>query len=255
MQLGFFVLAFVFTTTPLWSETIEHAGTTYWVQRVDPAKDRLELFLAERAGEPNTFPKLEAHLAAEGKRLRFAMNSGIFERTFLPSGLHIAEGKTIVPLNLQDYAKREEGDLTPNFFLKPNGVFFLRGNGNAAIAESARYARSGEKPVLATQSGPLLVEAGAIHPALEANSTSQRYRNGVGVTKGGQVVFVCSVLEGEKGVSNLYRFAELFRDRLSCPDALYLDGQISDIYIRDLTGPIEQTNSFAGILAITEPMP
>jgi|GEM_PF-2555581 len=55
--------------------------------------------------------------------------------------------------------------------------------------------------------------------------------------------------------SNLYRFAGLFRDRLSCPDALYLDGQISEIYVRDLTGPIEQTNSFAGILAITEPLP
>ena len=56
-------------------------------------------------------------------------------------------------------------------------------------------------------------------------------------------------------MSNLYHFAELFRDRLECPDALYLDGDISYVYIRDLTGPIEQTNFFAGILAITEPVP
>lgn len=246
---------FLSASTALRSETIEHAGTTYWVQRVDPAMDQLELFLAETAGEPNTFPKLEARLAAQGKRLRFALNSGIFEGNFLPSGLHIAEGKTIVPLNLQDYIKKSEGDLTPNFYLKPNGVFFLRENGSAAIAESAHYATLGEKPVLATQSGPLLVQGGTIHPVLQANSTSQRYRNGVGVTKDGQVVLVCSVLEREKGMSNLYHFAELFRDRLACPDALYLDGDISYVYIRDLTGPLEQTNFFAGILAITEPLP
>jgi uncharacterized protein YigE (DUF2233 family) len=255
-HLTLFGLAVLFSAdTSLRSETIEHAGTTYWVQRVDPAKDNLELFLAEKAAEPNTFPKLEARLAAQGKRLRFALNSGIFEGNFLPTGLHIAEGKTIVPLNLQDYVKKGEGDLTPNFYLKPNGVFFLRENGTAAIAESTRYATLGEKPVLATQSGPLLVQGGAIHPVLQANSTSERYRNGVGVTKEGQVVLVCSRLEREKGMSNLYRFAELFRDRLACPDALYLDGDISYVYIRDLTGPIEETNFFAGILALTEPQP
>ena len=75
------------------------------------------------------------------------------------------------------------------------------------------------------------------------------------MTTDGKVVFVCSVLERDKGMSNLYRFAELFRARLDCPDALYLDGDISYVHIRDLTGPIEETNWFAGILAITEPIP
>ena len=87
---------------------------------------------------------------------------------------------------------------------------------------------------------------------LQPASTSKRYRNGVGVTKEGQVVFACSVLEIDKGMSNLYRFAELFRDRLACPDALYLDGDISYVHIRGLTGPIEESNWFAGILAVTE---
>lgn len=254
-HLTLFTLATTIWHGTLRSETIEHAGTRYWIQRVDPLKETLELHLSEKAGEPNTFPKLEARLAAQGRRLRFAMNSGIFEGNFMPSGLHIAGGKTITPLNLQDYVKKSEGDLTPNFFLKPNGVFFIRGNGTAAIAESARYAALGEKPVLATQSGPLLVQSGTIHPVLQRDSTSKRYRNGVGVTKSGGVVLVCSVLEREIGMSNLYHFAELFRDRLDCPDALYLDGDISYVYIRDLTGPIEQTNFFAGIVAITEPIP
>lgn len=254
-HLTLFILATTILHGALRSETIEHAGTRYWIQRVDPGKDKLELHLSAKPGEPNTFPKLEARLAAQGRRLRFAMNSGIFEGNFMPSGLHIAGGTIITPLNLQDYVKTSEGDLTPNFFLKPNGVFFIRGNGTAAIAESARYATLGEKPVLATQSGPLLVQAGTIHPVLQRDSTSKRYRNGVGVTRSGGVVLVCSVLERETGMSNLYHFAELFRDRLDCPDALYLDGDISYVYIRDLTGPIEQTNFFAGILAITEPIP
>ncbi len=241
-------------TAPLHSETIEHGGATFWVHRVDPKAVKIELHLPEKAGEPNTFPKLAARLEAQGRRLVFAMNSGIFEGNFRPTGLHIAEGRTVTKLNLDDFVKRSEGELTPNFFLKPNGVFFLRADGSAAVHESSRYAKSGESPVLATQSGPLLVEVGRIHPALGPDSTSKRYRNGVGVTKDGQVVFVCSVLERDKGMSNLYRFAELFRDRLACPDALYLDGDISYIHLRGLTGSVEETNRFAGILAITEPV-
>jgi uncharacterized protein YigE (DUF2233 family) len=48
----------------------------------------------------------------------------------------------------------------------------------------------------------------------------------------------------------LYGFAELFRDKLGCPSALYLDGDISHIYIRDVTGELPDTNWFSGILAI-----
>ena len=87
-----FNLLFVFLVGGLHAETIDHAGTSYWIQRVDPKTVKIELFLPEKAGEPNTFPKLEARLAAQGRRLRFAMNSGIYEGTFLPTGLHIAEG-------------------------------------------------------------------------------------------------------------------------------------------------------------------
>ncbi len=237
------------------AETMEHAGTTYWIYRVTPGREKIELHLSEKEGVPNTFPKLETRLQGQGRRLKFAINSGIFEGTFRASGLHIAEGKTITGLNLDDFVKRSEGELTPNFFLKPNGVFFIRNDGSAAVIESHRYATLGEKPVLATQSGPLLVAEGKIHPILTPDSTSERYRNGVGVTKDGAIIFACSVLERDKGMSNLYRFAEFFRDKLGCPNTLYLDGDISYVFIRDVTGPIEETNWFAGILAITEPLP
>jgi uncharacterized protein YigE (DUF2233 family) len=234
------------------AETIDHGGAGFWIYRVDPKAVKIELFLPEKAGEPNTFPKLEAQLAAKGRRLVFAMNSGIYEGNFRPTGLHVSDGVEITPLNLKDFVKRTPEEPVHNFFLKPNGVFFLRRDGSAAVVESARYATLGEAPLLATQSGPLLVEGGRIHPVLQPASTSKRSRNGVGVTKEGQVVFACSVLERDKGMSNLYRFAELFRDRLACPDALYLDGAISCIHLRGLTGPVKESNWFAGILAVTE---
>ncbi len=247
-------LALLFLSGPVVrsGDTVAHGGAEFWVHRIDPKTVKIELHLPEKAGEPNTFPKLAARLEARGRRLVFAMNAGIFEGNFRPTGLHISEGRTETKLNLDGFVETREGELTPNFFLKPNGVFYLRPDGSAAIAESHRYATLGERPVLATQSGPLLVQAGAVHPALQPGSTSRRYRNGVGVTSDGTVVFACSVLEPERGVSNLHHFAPLFRDRLGCPDALYLDGGISYVHLRGKTGPVEETNWFAGILAITE---
>lgn len=245
----------LFSFLPLHAETVQHRGTTFHVYRVTPETETVELFLAERKGEPNTFPKLEARLKKQGLRLKFAMNSGIFEGNFLPTGLHISEGKTVIKLNLDDFIKEHEGQLTPNFFLKPNGVFFIRQDGTAAVLESHAYAEANENPSLATQSGPLLVHSGRIHPVLSPDSESKRLRNGVGVDKDGRIVFVSSLYHRDKGGSNLYNFAEFFRDHLGCPSALYLDGDISYVYIRGKTGPIEESNWFAGILAITEPAP
>ena len=241
--------------TPLHAEPVQHRGTHFHVYRVDPDKEVVQLFLAEKPGKPNTFPKLEKRLERDRKRLTFAMNAGIFEGNFLPTGLHVSEGKTITKLNLYDFVKEREGQLTPNFFLKPNGVFFIRWDGTAGVLESSNFAAANEKVQLATQSGPLLVQSGEIHPAFSPDSESRKRRNGVGVDQDGSIIFVCSVYEQGKGHTNFYHFAEFFRDTLNCPNALYLDGVISDVYIRGETGPIEETNQFAGILAINEPAP
>jgi uncharacterized protein YigE (DUF2233 family) len=236
------------------AETLDHKGTSYWIYRLKGKEAKLELHLSAKAGEPHRFPDLAERVAAQGLRLTFALNSGIFEPGFLPSGLHISEGKTIVPLNLDTFVKTSDADVTPNFFLKPNGVFFLRHDGTAAVVETSRYATLGERPRLATQSGPLLVAGGQLHPAFNADSTSKRYRNGVGVTASGEVIFACSILDRELGLANLHSFATLFRDALECPDALYLDGDISYIFIEGQTEPIRETNWFGGIFAITEPL-
>ena len=115
-----------------------------------------------------------------------------------------------------------------NFFLKPNGVFAVTEQG-ARIVESSRYEHLGEKVRLATQSGPLLVLNGILHPAFRHGSGNKLVRNGVGVRTAQQVCFVIS-----EAPVNFDEFARLFRDELKCPDALFLDGTVSSLHSETL---------------------
>lgn len=188
--------------------------------RVDARTERIELFLRDDAGRTfKRFDRLKSWLASRNERLRFAMNAGMFHPDLSPVGLLVLSGQQVSPLNLSDG--------TGNFFLKPNGVFFVSESG-PGIVESSEYPALAQGVRLATQSGPLLVRNGALHPAINATSTSRLLRNGVG-TSGDTIMFVIS----EQPV-NLYEFAIYFRDELHCSDALYLDGVVSSLYSTDL---------------------
>jgi uncharacterized protein YigE (DUF2233 family) len=188
--------------------------------RVDARTERLELFLRDDAGHPfKRFERLRSWLAGRNKRLRFAMNAGMFQPDLSPLGLLVQDGRQLSPLNLSDG--------TGNFFLKPNGVFFVSESG-PRIVESSEYPALAQGVSLATQSGPLLVRNGTLHPAINAASPSRLLRNGVGIS-GDTVMFVIS----EQPV-NFYEIATYFRDELHCPDALYLDGVVSSLYSTDL---------------------
>lgn len=254
--LTLFITLFVFGLSASVSraETIEHRNAKFTVYRFDPRAEKLELFLRNDQNQSIlTFRNLEKYLNAKGRRLKLAVNSGIYEPGFIPSGLHISEGRTLVKLNLKTVPAHVSPK--PNFYLQPNGVFFIRSDGTAAVLASRQFSGSGEKPLLATQSGPLLVANGRIHPIFEKNSTSRLLRNGIGVDRKGRVVIACSHrLPNTPGRINLHGFAELFRDKLTCPNALYLDGDISDIFLRGESRTIPVTTAFAGILAITEPI-
>ncbi len=78
-----------------------------------------------------------------------------------------------------------------NFHLLPNGVFYIQ-PGHAGILESKAFLASGIKPFYATQSGPMLVIDGKLHPSFLADSTSLKTRNGVGVSADGKVIFALS---------------------------------------------------------------
>jgi uncharacterized protein YigE (DUF2233 family) len=109
--------------------------------------------------------------------------------------------------------------------MKPNGVFYADRNGDAGVMESTAFAASGIQPVLATQSGPMLVIDGQIHPRFEPDGTSRYIRNGVGADGGKRAVFAIS-----RQPVSLGSFARLFRDALGVRNALFFDGAISALH-------------------------
>jgi uncharacterized protein YigE (DUF2233 family) len=200
---------------------VEHLGKKHTVCTVDPARERLELFLKDDRGAVlHTFAAVEARLGGQGKRLIFGM-TGMFDvGNGEPVGLCVVEGREIAPLN----TKAGEG----NFFLKPNGVFAVTDAG-AVVVEAARWPAVGGKVRLATQSGPMLVIEGALHPAFRAESVSRLFRNGVGIGPDRKVLFVIS-----NEPVNFHEFATLFRDALRCRNALFLDGTLSSLHALEL---------------------
>lgn len=202
------------------SEPAAVATGRFTTVRVDVRAERLELFLRDETGRTfKRFDRLAAWLAGRNQHLRFAMNAGMFQPDFSPVGLFVENGREISPLNVANGPG--------NFFLKPNGVFFVSGSG-PRIVETSEYPALAHDVRLATQSGPLLLRNGVVNSAFDAGSTSRLIRNGVGILNGA-VVFVIS----EQPV-NFYEFAVFFRDELQCQDALYFDGVVSSIYSEDL---------------------
>ena len=199
--------------------TIE--GKKVTVCHVDLQKESLAIFLRDDAGKPlKSFEGIEHWLEPQGKRLLFGMNAGMYRGDFSPVGLCVSKGVTLNPLNLDN----GEG----NFFLKPNGVFLISDLGARVIA-SQEYPALKEKVLLATQSGPLLLCNGRIHPAFQPGSKNRLYRNGVGAVSPQRIVFVIS----EEPV-NFYEFAVFFRDGLHCENALFLDGSVSSLHAPEL---------------------
>lgn len=242
------LLACAFLTASLHgAEMLDYEGGSYLIYRVDKDdRPRLQLAWLDEGGKPLLdFNGLSRQLAARGRHILFATNAGIYEHGPRPCGLTICVGQELVPLNL----KAGEG----NFYLKPNGVFYLDDQTGPGVMDAEEYARSGLRPRLATQSGPLLLRRGVMHPAFRENSPNKRLRNAVGVRKkDGQIVFVMS--DREDGVKGRVAFHQLSRCflHLGCEDALYLDGDISSMLIQPEPGVRFTSNTFAAMFFIAE---
>jgi uncharacterized protein YigE (DUF2233 family) len=188
----------------------------------DPRHDDIRLFLSGPDDKPyGSLGALASALKQKGEKLEFAMNAGMFGQDQSPVGLYVEDRR-----KLHDADTR--GGAT-NFHMKPNGVFWI-GDQVAGVTETSRYLANTPATRYATQSGPMLVVDGKIHPKIKPNGTSQKIRNGVGACKGGAVVFAIA----EEPVT-FDAFARLFRDGLGCENALFLDGSISSLYAPELS--------------------
>jgi uncharacterized protein YigE (DUF2233 family) len=206
-------------------------GKRYVVCTIDLRRFALRLFLRGADGEPyGDLGRLVR--SPEGAALVFAMNAGMYDSARLPVGLYVENGRTLKGANTANGRG--------NFHLKPNGVFYAA-DGMAGVMETERFLHVRPRAEIATQSGPMLVIDGRIHPKFSEDSASRKLRNGVGVHDPHTAVFAISDEPVTFGA-----FAHLFKDGLLCANALFLDGSISSLYAPSLgrsdtlmpTGPI-----------------
>ncbi len=197
-------------------ERMLHEEDAYIVCKVDLRMHRLALFWRGPDGQAfGSLTNLTRHLQSTGQQPLFAMNAGMYHAELDPVGLYVENGRQ------QVRASTSNGP--GNFHLKPNGVFFVS-NGKAGVLETGQFLRRTVKPELATQSGPMLVINGKLHPRFPVEGVSRKVRNGVGVKDGDTVFFALS----ESGVT-FTDFAKLFRDKLGASNALFLDGSVSSL--------------------------
>lgn len=181
----------------------------------DPALHRIGTALAPPGGRPwRSLLGFADDLAADD-RVLMAMNAGMYDTDGLPIGYYVEDGRRLHVLN------RNPG--AGNFHLLPNGVFFGDRDGSWQVLATDAFAETiAARPRFATQSGPMLVIDGELHPAFESDGESRKIRNAVGVDAAGRAHFVIS--EAPLSFGKLARF---YRDVLEVDNALFLDGTVS----------------------------
>lgn len=181
-------------------------GKSYLIVRAVPS----QIAMVWKRADGSRYRTLDHALRETGAHL--AVNAGIYDKTYTPVGLYVESGRVRVPLNT--------GEGAGNFYLKPNGVFLITHAGKALVVPTEGCPAM-EEIKWATQSGPMLVVAGKPHPAFAADSQNLRVRNGVGITRQGEVLLVKS-----RGPVSFHEFAQVFL-QLGCDSALCLDGDVS----------------------------
>ncbi|HEY8897473.1 MAG TPA: phosphodiester glycosidase family protein [Niastella sp.] len=205
--------------------------------KVDVSKADLRLYWKNDNGQQfNSIASLKTWVESKNKKLVFAMNGGMYMEDRAPLGLYIENSKQLRQLNTAHGSG--------NFYLQPNGVFYITTDNKAGICKTQDLENNG-KIKYATQSGPLLVVNGDINTVFTKGSVNTNIRNGVGILPTGEVVFAMS-----KSDVNFYDFAQYFQD-LGCKYALYLDGFVSRTYLPEKNW-IQTDGDFGVIIGVTK---
>ena len=166
-------------------------------------------------------------------------NGGMFENTMLPVGLLVVNNKIKKEIN--------QGDERPksNFFMLPNGVFYIQKD-SVFVTKTVDYIHKKPHPDYATQSGPMLVDNGLRHKEFKYKSQNVYNRSGVGILPNNRAIFIIS----ENQNKNFFDFSSIFMDIFSCKNALYLDGAISEMYLKNQENSIIRGGSFGSLICV-----
>ncbi|RSK31854.1 hypothetical protein EI290_13325 [Hymenobacter metallilatus] len=214
------------------------AAARFLTYTADPGRQTVAMYWQDEAGQPlRSLGRLRTWLQDRGQQLVFACNGGMYKAGNMPVGLLVEAGRVRTPL--------DTGSGPGNFYLRPNGVFYLTAQRRAGVCATPDFSRV-RQVQYATQSGPLLVLEGQLHPAFRKQSGNRHIRNGVGVRPDGRVVWVMS-----RQKVTFYELAQYFR-QLGCRNALYLDGFVSRTYL-PAQGWQQTDGDFGVMMAVTEP--
>jgi uncharacterized protein YigE (DUF2233 family) len=210
----FIVIFLVLVSTLLFQFKWKSADSDFVFYTVNQKQEGVFLYV-KKQGEVNSIGNLKSQLIKNNEELLFATNGGMYKKDISPQGLCIVDGIVKSAIDIDS----GEG----NFYLKPNGVFYIKTDTKAVVCKTEDFKYS-KAIKYATQSGPMLVIDGEIHKAFSKGSTNLNIRNGVGILPNNEMLFAMSKKE-----INFYEFAEFFRSK-GCKNALYLDGFVSRTY-------------------------
>ena len=213
-------------------------GDGFVVCSFDAQTQKLRLAWKSIAGTPYRSFAALSHEVDESK-LAFAMNAGMYDQAGSPIGLYVEQARELKSISITAGPG--------NFYMKPNGVFWIDAAGDPHVSATDDYIAAARQPTWATQSGPMLVIGGQLHPDFQPDGASRYSRNGVGVSGRHTALFVIS----DRPVS-FGKLARLFRDGLHCDDALYLDGAVSSLWAPSL-GRSDSGNPLGPLVVVTSP--
>lgn len=204
---------------------------------VDTKTQDLKLYWKNEQGQNlKSIQNLKTYVESKNKTLVFAMNGGMYKKDYSPQGLFIQNRKVLSDIDTTDG--------NGNFYLKPNGVFYITTDNIPFVCKTTDFIDNG-KVKNATQSGPMLVINGKLHPAFKEGSMNLNIRNGVGILPDNKILFAMSKTE-----INFYDFAKYFQN-LGCKNALYLDGFVSRTFLPEKKW-VQTDGNFGVIIGVTE---
>ncbi len=219
-------------------------GSTFCAYILNPQVETVNFHYKNEKNENfSSIENLKTSIEKAKLDIQMITNGGMYSPANEPQGLYIENKKTYKTI---DTLNDKDGT---NFYLFPNGVFYMDTLNNFGISSTENFIKKISDYSLiknATQSGPMLINNGEIHKSFSKASQNEKIRSGVGITSSNQLVFLITLDD-----CNFYDFAICFKEIFDCNNALFLDGAISKMFIKDI--PTNYLNGlFVPMISITK---